>query len=488
MFPPNRAVRYEDKLLKIVSGNTFGRYPIMSDEQTWNMIVSDDFLVPFAGYSRKIKINDQGEGRDIFSSVRLRKMFLVVDDNFYMIDPSFSLTLIGKISTYVGAVYMAENNAGQICISDKLNLYIYSSQTNEFAILKNEDLGFRPGFITFQNGRFISPDINSNQWRLSELNNGLSWPYQAQFVGSLSTKSSRCVACVRFPGRGNLLLVMGENVCEQWTDVGAKLFPYQRSQSTNTDYGCINADSIDSLENMVCWVGVNEKSGPAILYTRGAEIEKISTDGIDFVLSRIKNPANCFGYMVRLQGHVCYVVTFVDAKITYMYDFNTQKFFTLSDENQNAHISKRVAFFEDNYYFVSTRDANVYLLRGDFFAYDYGDGRIKEIPMIRITNTITHPDQSFFGCSYASFPIQQGIFNTEVGDTDKIPRIDMAISRDSGVNYGQFQSKLMYPIGKRQNRLRWTSLGSSNTMTFQFRFHGQYSPFFAGNGMVGIYQ
>jgi hypothetical protein len=481
------APRYKDMPLNIVGSNKFSRYPKMSSEETFNMIISDGWLVPFGGYRLKDFINPGGQGRGVYSSAKLRRLFCVIDNNIWSYDLSFSRSFIGIMTTFVGDVFIAENNAGQVVFSDNQSLYVFSSQTNTFDVLTTTDLGFRPGYITFQDGRLISPALDTNFWRLSEVNNALSWPNDAQHVGSVATKAGNAIACVRFPGKGNLLLVFGQLVGEQWTDLGLALFPYQKSQSTNIDYGCANPATIAENEKIVCWVSVNEKSGPAIMYTNGVEVERISTDGIDFKLAALTQPSNCYGFMVRLDGHLCYIVSWPADNISYLYDFNTNAFFTLCDESMNVFIATRIAFFNNQYYFVSLRDGNLYQLSGSFSTYDYGDGNIHEIPFIRIPANIALPDQSGFNAGYAGFTIESGQFPYDQPATNNVPRIDCCLSKDGGVTYGSNVQRIMRPQGIGKNRLMWRNFGYSNDLTFQFRFHG-YGRFIASDGIVGIYQ
>ena len=493
----------------------------MSSEETWNMILSDQFLVPFAGYKRVNEIDNKGTGRGIYSSAKQNLMFAVIDNNAYMFDNDLTATIVGSLTTFVGDVFISENNAGQIAFSYGSNIYIYQPSTLTFSTAV---IDFIPGYITFQNGKLISPAAsttvasNNYLWRLSASNNGLSWPTGtslAQFQGSLQTKPDETVATIRFPGRGNMLLVFGKTVTEIWQNVGAQLFPYQRSQSINIDYGCINPATIAESEDIVAWVAINEKSGPVISYTTGGDIQHISTDGIDFRLANLLKPEDCYGFMFKQDGHLFYVATWVSDNQSYAYDFNTKKFYTLCDENLNAFIVKKVAFFQNEYYFVSIRDGNLYQLSSDFVTYDYGNDNIFAIPRIRICNSIRMPDQSRFVAAYAGFTIEQGQFdypdvdtrfilgtedsneistqnhNVLIGGgentTANVPRVDMSVSYDGGISFSNDVSIVMFPLGVRQNRLMWWRLGSGNDMVQQFRFYG-FGRFVASNGICGISQ
>ena len=479
--------KYTDLPLSIIGSTKFGRYPFMSSEQTYNMIMSDNYSVPFAGFKRAAVINPSGFGRGIYSSVRLNKMFAVVDNGIYTFEANLTPRLVGNTTTVRGDVFISENNnttnGGEVAFSDSRNLYIYKQNTNSVDTLVNGvDIDFTPGYLSYQNGRFISPDLASNQWRLSDINQSTvgHWPTNSRHVGLIQTKPTRAVACIRFPSKGNLLLVFGNNIAEHWYDVGAQLFPYQRSQSTNIDYGCLNPATIAESEEIVAWLGINEKSGPTIMFSTGGDVNHLSTDGIDFKLATLVNPANSYGFMFKQDGHLFYVITFVDDNLTYAYDFNTNAFYTLSDQNLNYFPARRVAFFNDQYYFVSIDDGNLYQLGSQFTNYDYGDGHVHEIPRVRICPEIRQADQSYFVTGYTGFKIESGI-------TRNTQRVDFRLSKNSGVSYGNVQSITLPVTGHYQNRLMFWNQGISNTLVPQFRFYG-FDRFIAADGVVGIYQ
>lgn len=478
--------------LPLVGSNKFGRTNKMSSEQTVNMIISDGWFVPFGGYYPKVQGSLTSVGRAIFSSQVLQRLFCVINNKVFYVGVGGDVEFVGLLQTSSGDVFIEENNAGQIAFSDKKNIYVLEvGPPITFTTLTFADLGFVPGNLTFQNGRFITVDLSTNQWRLSALppDGALSWPDDAQHVGAIETKPGNARGVLRFPGSGNKLLVYGENVAEIWQDVGAALFPYQRDQSTNLDYGLANTATLAGNQNMVCWVGSNEQSGPAIMFTLGNKVQTISTDGIDEKIATFKFPEECFAFMVRLIGHVCYVITWPKDNTTYLYDFDTKSFFTLCDENMDEFIAKQVAFFNNKYWFVSINDGSVYELNANFPAYDYGNGKSFEIPLVRVLPAITLENQSAFVARNPAFEIEQGGFVYQVGDTNNIPRVDMSISVDGGVNYSSDWAQDMNPIGSRISQFQWNdSLGRANDLTLQFRFHGFTGKFVPKNGTIGVWQ
>ena len=543
--------------MNVVGSSTFGVYPKISLEKTYNMYISDGWLIDYLGYLAVLNLGTQGRG--LFTSNILNRIIAVVDNHVYLLDiiynPNmttkyqFNPILIGTINTFTSDIFFAENNAGQIAISDGSNIYIYNPNSAiPFQTFTSVSLGFIPGYITFHDTYFIcaasqdtfyTPPAN-NTWRLSKSNDGTVWPAAAANIGLLQTKPDNTSAVLRFPSRGNLIFVMGENVTEAWFDVGYQIFPYQRNTGSNIDYGVVNPATIGASDEIVVWLAQNEKSGPVIVYSDGGMVEKISTDGIDYLLNSLENPASSEGFIFRANGHIFYHINFYEDNLSLFYDFNTKKFFHASDENGNYFIAKEVAFFNNQYYFVSRNDGNIYAFDSEYTNYNGA-----EIPRIRVCKSIRKESQDYFLANDCGFTIEQGttepqyydlgpymlitqdeqylitegveiFFITEDGkllvtqdsqnlisqqsDTTDFyylvteqdafsepiyPRVDMSISTDGGQSFGSYVSYNMNPLGKGRNMLRWWQLGVANDWTAQFRFWG-LGRFVAHDGIVNI--
>lgn len=514
----------------LVGGNTFGIHPKISNAETFNMLVSDGFFVPFAGYKKRLTLLPGGLGRDIYSSSVGNIMLSVISNNVYIVGSGITQEFIGTLATTSGNIYISENNAGQIAITDGVNLYVYkyptqADGTTSFTFQTSEQLGFKPGYITFQNSRFIVASIGTNIWRLSELNN-VTFPDDAQHQGTLQTKPDNVVGALRFPGRGNLLFIFGKTVTEPWNDIGAALFPYVRLDSFNVDYGCLSANTIAENETIIVWLAANEQSGPAIMYSTGSDVKKISTDGIDFKLSQLTAPQDSYGFLFRQNGHQIYMITFKTDNLTYFYDFNTGLFFTATNEYLDHHIAKRVVFFNNKYYFVSFDDGNLYEFGSNFTDFEYSDDHIKEIPRIRIGTPNRLPNSKPYICRSISFLIENGQpnkiikkvyynepfvgdpittqgglrlttqdgrilctqqnFNTTVVE-EASEAVDLSFSRDGAVTFGHEWRKNMNPTGKRKSKFQYQRLGWVNDFTYQLRFWG-FGRFIVGDGTMEIYQ
>ena len=461
--------------LNVVGSSAFGRYSKISSENTFNMIISDDCLVPFAGYSKKLTIKNTGTARGLYSSSKANIMIAVIGDSAYRISAQLRKSKIGTLASSAGDVFIDENDNNQIIICDQSQIYVYSYADGSFIHLTSSFLGFTPGYITFQNGFFITPGLGTSQWRLSQINNGTVFPEDAQHVGLLQTKPDNVVACLRVPSRGNTLIVMGKTVSELWTDVGGLQFQYKRNTGLNIDYGCLSPATIATGDEFIIWLGSNEKSGPAIMMTDGGSVSQISNDGVNYKLAHLKHPNQSYAFLFKQDGHLFYQITFSNAEdnITILYDITTKSFFSLCSPDYNCHIARQVVYFNNKYYFVSFNDDNLYELSSE-----YTDADGEEIPRVRICKAIRKKDSTPFSLDAVSITIEQG-------DEAELRRVDLSVSTDGGASWGNIVGRELNPLGKRRGMLTYHNIGYANDFTLQFRFWG-HGKFVIINGVAEI--
>lgn len=421
-----RGQNFKQFPLNIVGSSIFGRYPKISIEKTYNMFMSDGFMVPYAGYNIGITSSQFGnatKGRGIFTSTKFDKLVVVEGNGVYLVDINYSqqkqkvttsqVIRIGTLQTQTGVVYIAENNKPQIGISDGTAFYLYDpTLTPSFQAIP---LDFVPGYLTFHDTYFILVAVGTNTWRLSLQNDGSSFPNDQFSVGALQTKPDNMQAVLRFPSKGNMIFVMGSIVTEAWFDTGAQLFPYQRLNQFNIDYGCLQPATVAYMDEIAVWLAQNEKSGPIILSSDGGMPKKITTDGIDFLFSTLQNPQDSQAFLYRQDGHLIYHINFYSDNLSLFYDFNTDKFYHACDQNLNYYIASEVAFFNNQYYFITRNNGNLFVFDTEITTYEdvdsLGNTSINEIPRIRCCANIRLPDQGYMIINDIGFTIETGETN-----------------------------------------------------------------------------
>ena len=435
--------------VNIVGSSIFGRYPKISIEKTYNMFMSDKFMVPYSGYSIGITAENflnAIEGRAIFTSTKFGQLVVVEGSNVFLVSIQYSqiqekvtffqVFKIGTLQTQTGVVYIAENNKPQIGISDGTAFYLYDPTLSP--VFQAIPLNFTPGYLTFHDTYFILAASNdntytppaNNTWRLSGQNDGTTWPSSSSSVGLLQSKPDNVQAVVRFPSKGNMIFVMGSIVTEAWFDTGAQLFPYQRTNQLNIDYGCLQPATVAYMDELVVWLAQNEKSGPVIMYSNGGLPKKITTDGIDYLLSTLQDPADSQAFLYRQDGHLFYHINFYTDNLSLVYDFSSDKFYHACDQNLNYFIAAEVAFFDNQYYFITKNNGNLFVFDTTIYTYQDVDsvGNIitNEIPRIRTCANIRTPDQNYQIINDIGFTIESGETNYQQQSLGEIILITQA--------------------------------------------------------------
>lgn len=514
--------------IEVAGSSVFGRYPKISVEATYNMFISDDWLVDYPGWRRAtgfIVANNNptqyltsGEGRGCFKSARGNFSICVINANVYLVQPDLSMQVLGTLKTYQGEVFIDENLNQQICIVDGLDAYIYSYATGQGLNLTAQNLPFAPTYVQYHNIYFLFGAANEStgsNWYIY-MYGGTPTSITLVISQQLQTKPDRPVAVKRIPGQGNNVLVLGNVVCEVWTQIEGPQV-YRRNSSFNIDYGCLSLETIAANDKFIFWLGVNETNSPVIMAFTGQSYEGISTDGIDYLMESLKFPQDSTAFIQTLYGHVQYVVTFYNPadNLTLMYDATTQKFFNLTDGDSNYFPARQLMYFNLKTYFVSIKNPFLYELNSDFNTYDENiydnnfppdTNLIGEIPRIRITKTIRAPNTSRFIANLFRFILEQGVDTTPPvqdciiwmiteddirifteDDIQVVPEgagtedcfgvpyrqaVDLAISVDGNATWSNYVRRELNPLGYRRNIIQWERLGACNEIALKLKFWG----------------
>lgn len=535
--------------VEVVGSSTFGRYEEISNAKTYNMYITtakeQTWLVNNAGWQRVYELfENNGQGRGIFRSIRGNFMLAVISGQVVRFDANLATTFIGTLGSSAGEVFIDENLNSQICIVDGLFAYIYNWASPPNLTVQALSGGLIPSYVTYHNTFFLFANANATAGNSSWYAYGFSSATTITQVSvqTLQTKPDVPIAVKRLPGQSANVIVFGTAVCEIYTQV-AGLQNYRRVNTISVDYGCISVSTIAASEDYVAWIGVNESEEPVMLVYSGQGAQRVSTDGIDYLLRTIKFPQQSTASFRRVDGHLMYQFTFYNPadNITLAYDFTTKMFFHLSDQYLNYHPAVDYAYFNNKTYFVSLNNASLYETSTDFTTYNenlpsqpvQNELLNFTIPRVRILENMRTPDSARFRVNRFVFTIEQGndpnvtdqAYNwitpiiTEDGFTPPaasgppdypiitesgqyivdesswggaaqytapyIPRVDLSISYDGSYNYSSTYGKGLNPIGRRPNILSWNKLGACNSISLKLFFWG-LARFVCNNGILEI--
>lgn len=533
--------------VRIVGSSVFGRYPTISVERTYNMFITssadgeEEWLVNFPGYASILRLVEEGaEGRGAFHSVRGNFILAVVAGNVFRINQfEEEATNLGSIATESGEVFFDENLSSQICFVDGQTATIYNYALAPAAISAAvyvsvpSDTEFQPNYVTYHNTYFIFGNaLTTNfgsQWVIFETGSDGTAPnaYKLNWVQTLAlqTKPDFAKAVLRIPGKGNNIIVFGSSVAEIWNNIGG-LPVYQRNSTINIDYGTASIATIAANDEVVAWLGINEKSSPSLMVMQGGGASRIESDGLDHLLESVNVPANSTAALYRQGGHLFYILTFFDPldNFTIMYDFTTKRIYDLTDWDFSAFPLRQIVYFDSKSYFLSYKDGAMYEISSNLTTYDTfaNSGntvvdQVYDIPRVRITNTHRIPNRpEKYKIKMFTFVIESGttdnaynqkvchgfiltettsqIIYTEDGlpilveggyCTTGKPRVDLTISKNGGNNFSNAVSYELKATGDYKNQPRFNNLGYAQQITYQLRIWGA-GRVVVKNGMMEI--
>lgn len=532
--------------IPIVGSSTFGIYPKISARKTYNMYISDGWLVCYPGYKRVAEIEatvgQESEGRGVFRSIRGNIIVGVVNSAVWTLDAQLGQHFIGNLDTSSGPVFMDENLNGQIGIVDRLNLYIYNRFNN--TLTKQTGLVFDeliPNYICYHNTYFLigngDTTANGAKWFAFEFASDNTVDVANGGELALQTKPDDAKAIVRLPGKGNNVLVFGTAVTEVQNNSpliqNGQILLYQRVSTLNIDYGVLSVATIASSSNFVAWLGVNEKSPPIILTFDGQTVKTISSDGINNQLGMLKHPEEAIAFMFEVEGHLLYQLTFYNPvdNLTLIYDFETEKFFNVSNHELNYHPARQIVYINNKSYFISINNGSVYETDMSLTTYDenlvkrgestYDDALNHIIPRQVIGETWMIPNsapdpfranifyltmeqgedpnwtelRAITGCDDVVITEEGETIITEDGETvitedapqcfTYQPGVDFSFSIDGGVTFSAEIRNVLGFEAHRKNITKWFRLGRMNQFTPKVKFWG-YGRFVVGNGILEI--
>lgn len=507
--------------IKLVGNSTFGRYAKISSEKSYNLFVSDEWIVDFFGW-KKVGLwpSDGATGRGQFVSTRSNTIIAVIGSSVLSIDSNSVTTFIGNLKSSKGLVSFAENLNSQICICDGIDAYIFNTSTR--SLTEQNITSFIPNYVDYHNTYFLfgNADYTSNgsKWYVYQYESSSTIAYVSS--PALQTKPDFALAAKRIPSGGNNVLVFGKTVTEIQTNVGsANVNIYQPVSSYSIDYGIASVDTIAGNDRMVVWLGMNEFDSPSLMmYTpQGAKSltqvdneGKDRTDGIDYVIENIKNPFVSFGYMLKRDGHIFYVITFPDPEdnFTLAYDFKTDGYIFLTDQFNDFFPPVSVSYFNGASYFTSYINNGIYQISTDFTTYNENIlGKNPElnyyVPRVRICDNIRFPNSDQFIANLVRITLDNGndgnynaltIMPNITYITDEsgnvltsedniplvtegsyssipyIPRVDMSYSIDGGRTWSLYISVNFNFDAIRQSIVQWENLGACNDIVIKFYF------------------
>lgn len=365
----------------------------------------------------------------------------------------FTPTSLGTIPGS-GGVSMAENGTQLMIVVPNDSGYIYDRSTDTFSQITDPDFTANgiPQYVRFIDGYFVC-NTNSKKFIISDLNDGLAW--NALDFGTAESDPDNIVTPHVHRDR---LYMIGTKTTQAFENIGGNDFPFQEIVGFLPPKGCYAPLSVVESNNTFMMVGGGENEAPAVWAFNGNDYDKISEEGIDYLLEQLA-PAELsaiVGWSYSERG--AHFVGFQLRDTTIVFDVTSGRW------------HERRSRVEDTYgYKAETAWRAVYPVRayGRVLVGDRLEARLGEADLDVVDEygdeilryVVTQPIENIgngqgFSLSRIEATTESGVGDSTVED----PVIRMALSRD-GVTFGPTRSRKLGKVGERDKRQVWFSNG-----------------------------
>lgn len=429
-------------------------YPLLSESGTSKSVSA---LRGTPGYT---EFADVGGGpiRGSIASTADRA-FVVSGNGFYEILADGTSVNHGTLNTFTGLVAMAEN-INQVMVVDGTDGWIFTKATDNWVQITDVDFP-TTSYVTYQDGYFIVPEDGTQNFWISNLNDGTAW----DALDFTAVESSPDDLICTFSDNGNLWL-FGNRSVEVYQNTGAAAFPFQRIPGAIIQTGCAGRFTVQKFDNTVVWLGVDELGQGVVWIANGYSAQRISTQAIESRINSVEDFTDSYAWVYHEQGHIYYVLQVRGLDTTLVYDGNTglwhERMYLDPQTNAKELHRGQTQFFFANKNLIGDRvDGKIYHLSLDYQD-DNGDEQIRE----RIS---PHYAEEKRRISYASFELDMEVGKGLTSGQGSDPKIMMQYSDDGGFTWSSEIWRDIGPLGNYRTRVNWYRLGSGRDRVFRVR-------------------
>jgi hypothetical protein len=411
-------------------------------------------------------------------------------NKMYELKENGSRIEIGTLNSYTGNISMAENGY-QMIIVDGLNGYIFDFTKLTFTKITdqyfpgNNDLS-SPSSVCCIDTYFIvnAPNTNSYYWSnpsyqyLDSNENYQNYDSNIKDGYWNALQSGQKIAkpgnILKLFDTNNMIWLFGNNSIEVHYDSGNYPQTFQRYEGAIIEVGLAANNSPAKYANTIFWLGNDRNGAVGVFANDEYTAKRISTRGIEQIINLMDRYDDCVGYVYSQAGHTFYVMHFLQANQTLVYDIITGAWHKRTSKPTDSEVLTcwAGAFSCFNYSMNIFGDQNTdayYWTNQKYYVNDNPSGvGVNYIKCVKTTPILWSSGNRVKIKSIQPI-VQQGVGTNN--DTPALvgvnPTMQIAISRDSGNSYTTERMVGLGGIGEYRYRSRLLSLGIGRNIVFK---------------------
>ncbi len=382
------------------------------------------------------------------------RVFAINADKFYELFTDGSYVERGTVIDDGRPASIAENPT-QLFIASGQSGYVYNKATHAFT---GPIADVTPGGVVFLDGFFVAFRAGSQDFNISDLNDGLVWdPID---IGTASGSPDNIVSEL---ADHRELWLFGSSTIQIFYNSGNADFPFENVPGGLIEQGAIAAGSPVKLDNSVFWVGGDVRGGAMVFRADGFRPSRVSNHAVENAMRLMTHVDTAWAYGYQENGHSFYVLTFPDDNQTWVYDVTTdewhERLLWLPSEARYVANRPRTHTYGFNKHLVGDRTTgDIYESSVDIFA-DY------TLPMRR-QRTAPHLSDQMKWTANMSLTIDvmpgQGLTTGQGSD----PMMSLRWSNDGGQTWSNERTVAVGKIGEYKRRAIFSRLGRSRDRVY----------------------
>jgi hypothetical protein len=405
-------------------------------------------------------LSGSGRAHFVFSG----REFAVIGSAFVEYDVNGTETSHGTVANDGLPATISSNGdaGGELLITAGGTAYVFTLATNVLAAVGSPPWAWATMGASLD-GYGLVLDATTSTFYVSDLLDMTTW--------SASQKAERSLApdpWVAMEVRGRYLILAGDRTSEVWYNIGAaSSFPFAPYATGVVQYGSPAPWSLAVVGDSVCWLAQTAQGGPEVVEMAGFTPEKISTTALEETLGQYDDVTDAIGDAFTYMGHTFYVLTFVEADATHVYDFTSRQWTKLG--TWEAAQNRFTAWAPRWHAWVFGRHRVLDSTSGKLFDLSIehpNDANGEPIVRERQPPALMLENRRLF-VSLFELDLEPGLGVLSGQGED--PQVMLQISRDGGKTWGTEQMRSAGRQGHYGARVRWLRCGSGRRLVFKVR-------------------
>lgn len=448
-----------------IGGSNVLQSPIANCERTVNYYVeraqsegakAPAFLFPMPGMMEFLRVT-QGPWRAL--AAQDGRAFGVAGFKLYEIFTDGTVTDRGDVASNTNPATISFNGHGadELFVTSGREGYVLDLTTDVFTyVVSDVDVG---GFV---DGYFCALDAESSIFKISDLEDGLTWDPSQVLERQTGSDNWKGMAI-----KNREIWLVGSLTSDVFTNIGAFPFPFAPLPQGLVQVGTPAGFSIAPLggPGALGWIGSNAQGTGFVVATDGNQTQELSTHSVSRQLQSYGDLSNAFSYSYQYQGHNFFIVNIPDADRTWVYDSSSglwteRLFWNRTTAQWEAHRGACHCFAFGKHLVGDRSTGVLYEETGDVAVDADGNGMRRE-------RTATHIANEGKNITIDRLRLDMQVGVGEVSGTYTDPKIMMSYSLDGGRTYSNEIMASAGEIGDFSVMPEWRRIGSGRNWVFK---------------------